>query len=90
MHRTLVLELNILAWQPSIEEFNFPLARDCSGGKTGICVNGRELHEKDLEVLSRRGLPRTYGKAYDVDIFGNVTDTNTGQPLKTLRILAPS
>ena len=53
-------------------------------------MNGRELHEKDLEVLSRRGLPRTYGKAYDVDILGNVTDTNTGQPLNTLRILAPS
>ncbi|KAL8159909.1 hypothetical protein V2J09_001446 [Rumex salicifolius] len=37
---------------------------DCAGGNTGICVNGRELHEKDLELLASRGLPRTTNKSY--------------------------
>jgi hypothetical protein len=80
----------LLIWQPSIEEFNFPMARNCCGGRTGVYVNGRELHDKDLDVLFRRGLPRAYGKAYAIDILGNVTDPSTGQNLKNLGILAPT
>jgi len=30
-----------------------PMTRDCSGGGTGVFVNGRELHPLDLLVLSR-------------------------------------
>lgn len=75
---------------PCIEEFRFPLARDCAGGKTGILVNGRELHEKDLEVLAKRGLPTNPGKAYILDISGALLDDVSGQPLKGLGKLAPS
>jgi hypothetical protein len=41
---------------PFIEVFNYPLARYCSNGKTGVVVNGRELHHKDFEVLKQCGL----------------------------------
>ncbi|MCO5564949.1 hypothetical protein L7F22_018619 [Adiantum nelumboides] len=75
---------------PCIEEFQFPLARDCAGGKTGILVNGRELHDKDLEVLAKRGLPTSPGKAYILDISGALFDDITNQPLKGLGKLAPS
>jgi len=43
-------------FQPFIEVFNYPLARYCSNGKTGVVVNGRELHHKDFEVLKQCGL----------------------------------
>ena len=62
----------------------------CSGGHTGILVNGRELHEKDLDVLAKRGLPTLRGKAYIVDIQGNISDAASGQQLKSLGKLAPS
>lgn len=76
--------------QPYIEELNYPLARHCSQGKTGVLVNGRELHYKDLEVLKRRGLPGTPGKAYNVDIDGRIIDVATGNELKCLGRLAPT
>eukprot|EP00250_Pteridium_aquilinum_P003248 c13569_g1_i1 orf=173-5542(+) len=75
---------------PFIEEFQFPLARDCAGGTTGILVNGRELHEKDLDVLAKRGLPRIPGMAYILDISGALFDDVSGQPLRGLGRLAPS
>ena len=77
-------------WQPYIEEFKFPMEKGCSGGHTGILVNGRELHEKDLDVLAKRGLPTLRGKAYIVDIQGNISDVASGQQLKGLGKLAPS
>ena len=78
--------------QPLIEELNFPLARDCSGGDTSILVNGRELHEEDLLVLSNRGLPTTQGKSYTLDINGHVVDTTTSEQVLQCRLgrLAPS
>ncbi|KAH7421570.1 hypothetical protein KP509_13G064100 [Ceratopteris richardii] len=75
---------------PHIEEFNFPMPTNCTGGKTGIFVNGRELHERDLEVLARRGLPTDSGKAYIVDVSGTVVDEDSGRPLKGLGKLAPT
>ncbi|KAG0582895.1 hypothetical protein KC19_3G094000 [Ceratodon purpureus] len=75
---------------PFIEELNFPLARHCSHGKTGVLVNGRELHHKDLELLKKRGLPGTPGKAYNVDIDGRLTEETTGIELKGLGRLAPT
>jgi len=80
-----------LGWvQPFIEELNFPLARHCSHGKTGVLVNGRELHHEDLERLKKRGLPGTPGKAYNVDIDGRLTEETTGIELKGLGRLAPT
>eukprot|EP00250_Pteridium_aquilinum_P022335 c25353_g5_i1 orf=498-3425(-) len=75
---------------PFIAEFNLLLAKDCAGGTTGVCVNGRELHQKDLDVLAGRGLPRTPGKSYMVDISGQVVDKASGQLLRSLGRLAPT
>lgn len=75
---------------PFIEELNFTLARHCSHGKTGVLVNGRELHHKDLELLKKRGLPGTPGKSYNVDIDGRLTEAETGVELKGLGRLAPT
>lgn len=82
--------LCLIGMQPFIEELNHPLPRDCSGGKTGVLVNGRELHAQDLEILSKRGLPRASGMSYRVEIDGRVTEENTGHELKSLGRLAPS
>lgn len=75
---------------PSIAEFNVPLAKECAGGTTGVFVNGRELHKKDLDALAGRGLPKTPGKAYMVDISGQVVDQASGQLLRSLGRLAPT
>ena len=53
-------------------------------------MNGRELHRKDLERLSRRGLPTTPNAAYRVEINGNVFDEGSGDYLMSLGKLAPS
>jgi hypothetical protein len=66
------------------------MEKGCSGGNTGILVNGRELHQKDLDVLSKRGLPTLRGRAYIIDIQGNITDMASGQRLKSLGKLAPT
>uniref|UniRef100_A0A7N1A3V9 Zinc-ribbon domain-containing protein n=2 Tax=Kalanchoe fedtschenkoi TaxID=63787 RepID=A0A7N1A3V9_KALFE len=75
---------------PFIEEFNYPLSEKCSGGTTGVFVNGRELHEKDLELLSSRGLPTTRHKSYIIEISGRVLDEGSGKELKCLGRLAPT
>ena len=67
-----------------------PMKKDCASGQTCICVNDRELHEKDLEILARRGLPRTSGMSYGVDMQGNVWDKASGHHLKNLGKLAPT
>ncbi|KAL8141605.1 hypothetical protein V2J09_014637 [Rumex salicifolius] len=69
---------------PFIKEFGSPMPVDCAGGNTGICVNGRELHKKDLEVLARRGLPGTTNKSYVIDISGKVEDEDTGDVVASL------
>ncbi|KAL5571382.1 hypothetical protein UlMin_020979 [Ulmus minor] len=75
---------------PFIEEFNFPLSENCSAGTTGIFVNGRELHQKDLELLAGRGLPKTRDRSYIIEINGKVTDEDTGEELDGLGKLAPT
>ncbi|ERN04209.1 uncharacterized protein LOC18432362 isoform X1 [Amborella trichopoda] len=75
---------------PFIEEFHHPLSKDCAGGKTGVLVNGRELHQIDLDLLADRGLPTTESKAYMIDIDGHVIDELSGEELKSLGNLAPT
>ncbi|CAO2179168.1 unnamed protein product [Urochloa humidicola] len=75
---------------PFIREFNYPMARNCAGGDTGVFVNGRELHQRDLDLLVGRGLPRISGKSYSVEISGNITDEATGKKLRSLGKLAPT
>lgn len=76
--------------QPFIEEFNYPMSRSCSSGNTGVIVNGRELHQKDLDLLIGRGLPPTEGGSYIVEISGKVWDEATGEELDSLGKLAPT
>ncbi|XP_062181080.1 uncharacterized protein LOC133885385 [Phragmites australis] len=73
-----------------IKEFNYPMPKDCAGGNTGVFVNGRELHQKDFDLLVGRGLPRISGKSYSVEISGNVIDDTTGKKLRGLGKLAPT
>ncbi|XP_068665718.1 protein ENHANCED DISEASE RESISTANCE 4-like [Aristolochia californica] len=73
-----------------IEEFNFPMPKNCSGGATGIFVNGRELHQRDLDLLASRGLPLTRDKSYIIEISGRVFDEASGDELDSLGRLAPT
>ncbi|CAI9094252.1 OLC1v1029955C1 [Oldenlandia corymbosa var. corymbosa] len=75
---------------PNIEEFNYPLPANCAGGNTDVFVNGRELHQKDLNLLISRGLPPTRHKSYLVEISGRVVDEDTGKELDGLGKLAPT
>ena len=81
---------NVLFLQPFIKEFNYPMPKNCAGGDTGVFVNGRELHQKDFDLLVGRGLPRMSGKSYSVEISGNVVDDTTGMKLRGLGKLAPT
>lgn len=80
----------MFALQPFIEEFNYPMPEDCSAGNTGVYVNGRELHQKDLDLLAGRGLPITRDKSYIIEISGAVLDEDTGEELDSLGKLAPT
>ncbi|KAL9167618.1 hypothetical protein ABFS82_05G109200 [Erythranthe guttata] len=75
---------------PNIEEFNYPIPEKCAAGNTGVFVNGRELHQKDLDLLSSRGLPITKHRSYIVEINGKVVDEQTGEELDGLGKLAPT
>ncbi|CAH9092845.1 unnamed protein product [Cuscuta epithymum] len=75
---------------PNIEEFNYPMPKHCAAGNTGVFVNGRELHETDLNILVSRGLPITENKSYLIEISGKVVDEQTGQELDSLGKLAPT
>ncbi|KAL6536374.1 hypothetical protein OROGR_012946 [Orobanche gracilis] len=75
---------------PNIEEFDYPMPRDCAAGNTKVFVNGRELHQKDFDLLSSRGLPITRNRSYVVEITGKVIDEETGQELDGLGKLAPT
>jgi len=75
---------------PFIEEFNYPIPDKCAGGNTDVYVNGRELHQKDLDLLSRRGLPNENDRSYIVEISGRVLDVDTGEELDGLGKLAPT
>lgn len=76
--------------QPFIEEFNYPMPNNCAGGDTGVLVNGRELHQKDLDLLVGRGLPPTRGSSYIIEISGKVWDESSGEELDGLGKLAPT
>ncbi|XVF13008.1 hypothetical protein REPUB_Repub08aG0170100 [Reevesia pubescens] len=75
---------------PSIEEFNYPMPENCAAGKTGVFINGRELHQKDLDVLACKGLPTTRDKSYILEVSGRVLDEGTGMQLYSLGKLAPT
>ncbi|KAL2336149.1 hypothetical protein Fmac_010595 [Flemingia macrophylla] len=75
---------------PFIEEFQHPMPDKCAGGNTGVFVNGRELHLKDLDLLARRGLPRDRNRSYIIEISGRVLDEDTGEELESLGKLAPT
>lgn len=75
---------------PFIEEFNYPMPKNCSNGNTGVFVNGRELHERDLSLLVSRGLPSIEDQSYIVEISGKVWDETTGEELDCLGKLAPT
>ncbi|XP_073051967.1 uncharacterized protein [Primulina eburnea] len=74
---------------PNIEEFNYPMPKNCAAGNTGVFVNGRELHQKDLDLLTSRGLPITRPRSYNIEISGKVIDERTGEELD-LGKLAPT
>lgn len=62
----------------------------CGAGNTCVYVNGRELHQKDLDLLVSRGLPSTKNKYYIVEISGKVMDEESGKELDDLGKLAPT
>ncbi|KAH8488792.1 hypothetical protein H0E87_024428 [Populus deltoides] len=75
---------------PFIEELNYPMPENCAGGSTGIFVNGRELHQKDFDLLASRGLPTDRDRSYIVEISGRVLDEDTGEEMDSLGKLAPT
>ncbi|KAF8033305.1 LOW QUALITY PROTEIN: hypothetical protein BT93_D2035 [Corymbia citriodora subsp. variegata] len=74
---------------PFIKEFNYPMPANCAAGNTGVFVNGRELHQKDLELLASRGLPTVPNRFYKIEISGRVWDEKSGKRLYRLGKLAP-
>lgn len=75
---------------PFIEEFNYPMPENCAAGNTGVFVNGRELNQKDLDLLGSRGLPKERDRSYILEISGRVLDEDTGEELDSLGKLAPT
>ncbi|KAJ1688123.1 hypothetical protein LUZ63_019513 [Rhynchospora breviuscula] len=75
---------------PFIKEFNYPMPQNCAGGTTGVLVNGRELHQKDQDLLVGRGLPSVSGRSYVIEMSGKVVDEGTGRELRNLGKLAPT
>ncbi|KAI6679105.1 hypothetical protein NL676_039901 [Syzygium grande] len=75
---------------PFIEEFNYPMPANCAAGNMGIFVSGRELHQKDLELLTSRGLPRAPNRFYKIKISGSVWHEKYGEKLCRLGKLAPT
>lgn len=66
------------------------MPENCAAGNTGVFVNGRELHQKDMELLTIRGLPAARDRSYIVEISGRVVDEDSGQELDSLGKLAPT
>ncbi|KAF8027717.1 hypothetical protein BT93_E0591 [Corymbia citriodora subsp. variegata] len=75
---------------PFIEEFEHPMAANCAAGNTGVFINGRELNQRDLDLLASRGLPTTRNRFYAIDISGIVLDEKTHEALYNLGKLAPT
>ncbi|KAJ9539256.1 hypothetical protein OSB04_031989 [Centaurea solstitialis] len=81
--------VNLSSW-PFIDELNYPMPKNCADGHTGVFVNGRELHEKDLNLLASRGLPMDRDRSYIIEISGRVLDEGSGNELQCLGKLAPT
>lgn len=75
---------------PYIEEFNHPMPASCAAGNTGVFVNGRELHQIDLDLLTSRGLSVMRNKKYIIEFTGRVLDEDSGDELDCLGKLAPT
>lgn len=75
---------------PFIEEFNYPMPEKCADGNTNVFVNGRELHERDLDLLASRGLSTETDRSYVIEISGRVLDADSGEELEGLGKLAPT
>lgn len=75
---------------PFIEEFKHSMPTNCASGNTSVFVNGRELHQRDLDLLSSRGLPTTRDKFYIIEISGRVVDEDSGKEIDGLGKLAPT
>ncbi|XP_074584017.1 uncharacterized protein LOC141840036 [Curcuma longa] len=75
---------------PFIEEFNYPMPEHCAGGNTGVILNGRELHRKDLNLLVSRGLPFSAGQSYLLDFSGNLFNEVSNEHLGNFGKLAPT
>lgn len=75
---------------PYIPEFNYRIPEKCAAGNTSVYVNGRELHQGDLDLLASRGLPTTRDKSYIIEISGRVLDEASGEELDSLGKLAPT
>lgn len=76
--------------QPLIKEFNYPMPANCAAGNTGVFVNGRELHQIDLDLLTSRGLPAMRDKNYIIEFSRRVLDEDSGKELDSLGKLAPT
>jgi len=66
------------------------MPENCSDGDTAVCVNGRELHKRDLDLLASRGLPTMSDKRYIIDISGKVVEEGTREFVVNLGKLAPT
>lgn len=75
---------------PFIPEFHHHMPENCSGGNTRVYVNGRELGQKDLNLLGRRGMPTERERAYILEISGRILDEDSGEELTGLGKLAPT
>lgn len=53
-------------------------------------VNGRELTEKDMNLLGSRGLPTEDNRSYILEISGRILDVDSGEELVSLGKLAPT
>lgn len=75
---------------PYIPQLNYPMPKNCAGGNTGIFINGRELHQKDFDLLVGRGLSESPDRSYKVEMCGKVYDEVSGEELYCLGKLAPT
>lgn len=66
------------------------MPKNCADGNTGVIVNGRELHQRDLNLLVGRGLLPNAGRSYLIEISGKVFDEASGEELDSLGRLAPT
>uniref|UniRef100_A0ACD5Z4K7 Uncharacterized protein n=1 Tax=Avena sativa TaxID=4498 RepID=A0ACD5Z4K7_AVESA len=75
---------------PYIPELNYPMPKNCAGGNTGVFINGRELHQKDFDLLVERGLSESPDRSYKIEMCGKVYDEVSGEELYCLGKLAPT